>query len=214
MKIIIIGGGKIGEALSRLLIKEKHDIVLIEKDEKRAEALAEKLDALVLHGDGSEAGILKDANLEEPDTIIAMTGDDKTNLMICELAKSSKVSNIVARINDITNEGVFMKIGISSIINTTNSAVFDFKKAIERPGKILSGFVAGEKAEVFEVVISETSKFAGRSVGDVSKKFSIGAINRNGELVIPTHKTKLRDGDIITICAPLGEIKKIEKDIR
>ncbi|MBN2101840.1 MAG: NAD-binding protein [Candidatus Aenigmarchaeota archaeon] len=213
MKIVIVGGGKVGEALSKLLIKEKHDIVLIEKDEKRAEALAEKLDALVLHGDGSEASILKDANLEESDAIIAMTGDDKTNLMVCELAKSSKVSNIVARINDTSNEGVFMKIGISSIINTTNSAVLDFKKAIERPGKILSGFVAGEKAEVFEIVINEKSKFAGRTVEDIAKKFSISAINRNGELVIPTHRTKLRDGDIITICAPLGEIRKIEKEI-
>lgn len=213
MKIVIVGGGKVGEALSKLLIKEKHDIVLIEKDEKRAEVLAEKLDALVLHGDGSEASILKDANLEESDAIIAMTGDDKTNLMVCELAKSSKVPNIVARINDTTNEGVFMKIGISSIINTTNSAVLDFKQAIERPGKILSGFVAGEKAEVFEIVINEKSKFTGRIIEDVAKKFSIAAINRNGELVIPTYKTKLREGDIITICAPLGEIRRIEKEI-
>jgi len=156
---------------------------------------------------------LKDANLEESHAIIAMTGDDKTNLMICELAKSSKVPNIVARINDTTNEGVFMKIGISSIINTTNSAVLDFKQAIERPGKILSGFVAGGKAEVFEMVINEKSKFVDRTVGDVTKKFSIAAINRNGELIIPAHKTKLREGDIITICSPLGEIRKIEKEI-
>ncbi len=213
MKIVIIGGGKVGEALSKLLIKEKHDVIIVEKDEKRAEVLAEKLDALVLHGDGSEADILKDANIEESNAVIAMTGDDKTNLMICELAKTSKVSNIVARINDTTNEGVFMKIGISSIINTTNSAVLDLKQAIERPGKILSGFVAGEKAEVFEIVINEKSKFIGKNVSEAANKFSIAAINRNGELIIPTSKTKLREGDIITICAPLGEIRRIEKEI-
>lgn len=211
MKIVIIGGGKVGEALSKLLVREKNDVVVIEKNEKRAEDLAEKLDVLVLHGDGSESDILKDANVDDSDAVIAMTGDDKTNLMICEIAKSSKVQNIVARLNETDNEGVFMKIGISSIINTTTSAVLDFKQAIERPGKILAGFVAGEKAEVFEIVITEKSKYAGKTVVDTAKKFSIGAINRNGELLIPTHKTKLREGDIITICAPLGELKKIEK---
>ncbi|NOX71866.1 MAG: NAD(P)-binding domain-containing protein [Candidatus Micrarchaeota archaeon] len=213
MKIVIVGGGKVGEALAKLLVKEKHDVVIIEKDEKRAETLAEKIDALILHGDGSESAILKDADIDESDAVIAMTGDDKTNLMICEIAKSSKIPNIVARINDTTNEGVFMKIGISSIINTTNSAVLDFKQAIERPGKILSGFVAGEKAEVFEIVINEKSRFIGKAVNDAAKKFSIAAINRNGELIIPTPKTKLREGDIITICAPLGEVKRIEKEI-
>ncbi|MCK4532001.1 MAG: NAD-binding protein, partial [Candidatus Aenigmarchaeota archaeon] len=58
MKVIVVGGGRIGEALSRLLIKEKHDVVVVEKDEKLAEELAEKLDALVLHGDGTDKNIL------------------------------------------------------------------------------------------------------------------------------------------------------------
>ena len=214
MKVVIVGGGKVGEALANLLVKEKHDVVIIEKDEKRAETLAEKIDALVLHGDGSEAAILKDANIDEADAVITMTGDDKTNLMVCEIAKSSKISNIVARINDTSNEGVFMKIGISSIINTTNSAVLDFKQAIERPGKILSGFVAGEKAEVFEIVINEKSKFVGKSLADAAKSFSIAAINRNGELIIPKAKTKLQEGDIITVCAPLEDVRRVEKEIR
>ena len=211
MKVIIAGGGKVGEALSRLLVKEKHDVIIIERDEKRAETLAERLDALILHGDGSASEILKDANIDESDAVIAMTGDDKTNLMICEIAKSSKIPNIVARINDTANEAVFMKIGISSIINTTNSAVLDFKRAIERPGKILAGFVAGERAEVFEIAVSEKSKFIGETVDAAAKRFSIAAINRNGELIIPNSKTKLHEGDIITVCSPLGELKKIEK---
>lgn len=211
MKIIIVGGGSLGEALTEALIKEKNDVVVIEKDEKLAEVLAEKLDALVLHGDGSDIKILKDADYENSDSLVAMTGDDKTNLMVCEMAKSGGVKNIITRINDSSNETIFTKAGISNIINTTTAAVMAFKRSLEKPGKQLVSLVGGGKGQIFEVNIKKGSSFMGKTVSEVSKGFVICSLYRDDEFEIPKQKTKIKEGDILTICSPLKKVKKIEK---
>jgi trk system potassium uptake protein TrkA len=211
MKVIVVGGGKIGEALSQLLVKEKHDVVVIEKDEKLAEQLAERLDALVLHGDGSDKNILKDANIEKVDVVVAVSGDDKTNLMVCEFAKDVNVPNIIARINQSDNEGIFTKIGVTNLINTTTAAILEFKKAMEKPGKQLINLIAGGKGEVFEASIGKGSKLANKKVVDVSKGFTVACIYRDDKYIVPKPETKLEEGDILTICSPLEEVKKIEK---
>jgi len=213
MKVIVVGGGTIGEALAGLLIKEKHDVVVIEKDEKLAEDLAEKLDALVLHGDGTDKNILKDANIGNVDAVVSVTSDDKTNLMICEVAKGVNVPNIIARINQSDNEGIFTKIGITNLINTTNTAILAFKKALEKPGKQLINLVAGGKGEVFEISVGKDSKFANKTIANIAKGFTVAFIYRNDKLMTPKMETKLKEGDILTICSPLEEVKKIEKMI-
>lgn len=211
MKVIVVGGGKIGEALSQLLIKEKHDVVVIERDEKLAEELAERLDALVLHGDGSDKNILKDADIKKADVVVAVSGDDKTNLMVCEFAKEINVPNIIARINQSDNEGIFTKIGITNLINTTTTAVLAFKKAMEKPGKQLINLIAGGKGEIFEVSIGKDSKFVKKKLGEVSKGFTVACIYRDGKYIIPKPEAKIKEGDILTISSPLEEVKKIEK---
>lgn len=211
MKIIVVGGGKIGNSLTQLLAKEKRDVILVERDKNLAEDLAEKLDALVICGDGSDRKILKDANINSADAVVAATGDDKTNLMICELAKSVNVPTIVTRLNDSSNESIFSKLGISGIINTTSSAILAFKKVLEVPGKKLISVIGGDKAEIFDLTISEKSKFANQLVGEAAKNFVIAAISRDGEIIMPKIGTKIQEGDILTICAPTEEIKKIEK---
>lgn len=213
MKIIVAGGGKIGKALTQLLVKEKRDVILIEKDKNLAEDLAEKLDALIICGDGSDRKILKDANISSADAVVAVTGDDKTNLMICEVAKTVNVPVIVTRLNDFSNESIFSNLGISGIINTTSSAILAFKKVLEVPGKKLISVIGGNKAEIFDLTISEKSKFANQLVGEISKNFVIAAINRDGEIIVPKVGTKIQEGDILTICAPIEEVKKIEKMI-
>ena len=211
MKVVIIGGGKLGEALAQLLIKEKHDVVVIEKNEKLAEELAEKLDALVLHGDGSNKNILKDANIQDVDAVVAVTGDDKTNLMVCEIAKNANVPTIITRINNSENETIFTKIGISNIIDTTRLSVLAFKQALERPGKQLTNIVAGGKGEVFEVSVREDSKIIGKKISEFAKNFVVAFVYRDDKCFIPKPDTKVKEGDILTIFSPVEEVRKIEK---
>lgn len=211
MKVILVGGGKIGEALSELLIKEKHDVVVIEKDEKLAEELAEKLDALVLHGDGSDKNILKDADIEKADVVAAVSGDDKTNLMVCEFAKEINVKNIISRINQSDNEGIFSKIGVTNLINTTTTAILAFKKAMEKPGKQLISLIAGGKGEVFEISVGKDSEFLKKTVEEISKGFTVACVYRKDKYMLPKPDMKIKEGDILTICSPLEAVKKIEK---
>jgi trk system potassium uptake protein TrkA len=209
LKIIIAGGGGLGSKLAELCIKEKHDVVLVEKEEKVAETLGEKLDALVLKGDASERKLLMDADIEHTDALVAVTSDDKTNLMICEVAKDFKVPKIVARVNETESDEVFLKLGITASINTTTAVVFAFKKALEKAGERLVGLVAGEKIEIFEKVVSNKSKINGKSIMDVQNSFVIGAAYRNGELIKLKPETKLREGDVLVVCVPIEEIKKV-----
>ena len=170
MRVVIVGGGNIGKRLAAILAKEKNDVILIEKDEKRAEALAESLDALVLHGDGTDRKILRDGSVKKSDALIAMTGDDKTNLLVCEIAKDFKVPTIVSRIADSSNDAIFSKLGITASINTTVSSVLAFKRVIEEPGKKLINQVAGDKAEVFERSVDSKARIVNKKVGEFSKE--------------------------------------------
>lgn len=210
MKVVLVGCGEIGEALSKLLIKERHDVVVIEKSEKLAEELAERLDALVLHGDGSDKNILKDANIEKADVVFAVSGDDKTNLIACEFAKEAKVPNIIARLNKQESERLFARAGIGNIVNATETAVAAFKKAMERPGKQLVSLTAGGEGEIIEISIRRDSKLANKKVGNVSDDFIIACIYRDDKLLIPKPETEIKEGDILTICFPAKHLKKIE----
>jgi len=210
MKIVIVGGGKLGEAFSRLLTKERHDVVLIENKEALAEELADRLDALVLYGDGSDRRLLKDANIESADAVVAITGDDKTNLAVCEIAKDSKVANIIARINQQDSERAFARLGVTALVDATATALLAFKKLVEKPGKQLVNFVAGGKGEIFEIMVRKESKFSGRTVSETAKDFTIACIYRDDKIIVPKPETKIREGDVLTICAPLEEVKKIE----
>ena len=210
MHLIIAGGGRIGAKIADLSVKEKADVVIIEKEETRAEELGEKLDALVLKGDASNNKILKDAGIENCDALVALTSDDKTNLMVCEVAKSFKVPIIVARINESSSEPIFMKLGITASINTTVSAVLAFKKALEKSNKKLIDLVAGEKAVVFERIVPRKCKIVNKKIKQVTNNFVIAAIYRGGDYIKPKPDTEIREEDVLTICAPVDDVRSID----
>ena len=212
MKVIIVGGGRLGSDMARLLVKEKHSVVVVEKDEKRAEYLGENLDALVLHGDGTDRKILQDSSIKKSDALIAMTNDDKSNLLVCEIAKDFKVPKIVSRVVDSSNDPIFSKLGITASINTTVSAMLAFKRVLEKPGKKTVTLLAGEKAEVSEHSVDGKSGILGKKVGDYSKeRFTIAAIFRNGEFLKATPKQAFQQGDVVIVVAPLEQVQRVNK---
>jgi trk system potassium uptake protein TrkA len=212
MKVIIVGGGVLGYNLAELLVKEKHKVVVVEKNEARADYLGENLDALVLHGDGTDRKILRDGGVKKSNVLIAMTANDKTNLLVCEIAKDFKVPTIVSRIADSSNDAIFSKLGITASINTTVSSVLAFKRVLDEPGKKVINLVAGGKAEVFERSVDSKSRVLNRKVGDFSKeKYNIAAIFRNGELVKAGSKEVIQQGDTLIVVAPVEEVQNVDK---
>ena len=134
MRVIIAGGGDMGKGYAEALLREGHDAVIIEKDERRAEALAEAVDALVMHGDATEKGILRDADTGSCDAFAALTGDDKANLLAALAAIELGAGKVAARVNDPKNEEAFRKEGVKLVINTTAMAISFLSKAFAQPG--------------------------------------------------------------------------------
>jgi len=115
MRVIIVGGGEIARKMALRLSGEKKDVVVIEKDPEKAESLAKQLDALVIHGDGTEKEILMDADAEKCDVFFAISDDDKTNLLAAGAAKALGIEAVVAAANRPENENAFRKAGVKVV---------------------------------------------------------------------------------------------------
>jgi len=121
MFIIIGGGGKVGYYLTQALLEQGHEVVLIEQASRKAAALTEKLGNVVMEGDAADATTLENAGIVRADIVIAVTGHDEDNLVICQMAKRKfKVGRTIARINNPKNERIFERLGIDTTVSTTN----------------------------------------------------------------------------------------------
>ncbi len=128
MRVIIAGGGEFGTRLAEELSRG-NEVIVVERDESRAEYLGEKLHSIVLYGSATDKTVLRHASAEKCDSLVAATGDDKINSAVCELAKSFGIKKIVSRLSDPSNEGMFSGTGAVTI-NLMDSAVKDFMKSI------------------------------------------------------------------------------------
>lgn len=196
MKIIIIGGGTTGLTLANLL-GEEHDVTIVEGDEELAKEIADKTHALVVQGDGGDISVLKEANLAEADAIIS-TADDKTNLMVCQIAKSEEIKRIVTLVNDPKNEELFTKLGISHLVSAVGTNVTAIKRMLYQVGdaRIIAQLGQGE-VQIVELIISEESPLIGKPME--IKNASIAAIYRSGELLIPKKDSFFEKGDLLVV---------------
>ena len=123
MYIIIVGGGKVGYYLAKTLAPEKHKLVLIEEDGQLCDKIAGELNDLgvgLINGDGTDINYLKDAEIENADILIAVTGYDQNNLVACQLAKNYfTVPRTIARVNNPKNIKVFKRLGVDSVVSST-----------------------------------------------------------------------------------------------
>jgi trk system potassium uptake protein TrkA len=210
MYIVIIGGGVAGNTLATHLTGEGHEVVIVERDEERAKTLAEGTDALVIHGDGSEPEILKDAGIEKADAVAILTRDDNTNLTIIQILKKFDVKRIVARVNDPNKQDLYIGLDIAAAISPISAMVSFFKNALTL-GKVRSLVsIAKGKAEIIELTVSN-EKIEGKRIEDINlpKSAMIGLIYRNGELIIPSGEETLRINDLLTIITKTEAVKEV-----
>ncbi len=212
MKIILVGGGEVGLTTANVLSTKEHDLVLIESDEKRAKQVANSIDALVIHGDGTDLATLKDAGANDADAIAAVTDDDKTNLMVCEIAKSLDVKKIIARVNKSENEELFTKLGITGVVPTVGLAVTKINNLLTelRSERIIYKFGKGD-VQVLAITIPKESKLVGKPAE--IKNSIVGVIYRDGEMMLPKESTKIKEEDVIVLTAKTKNLKSIRNQI-
>lgn len=198
MKIIIVGATQSGKTLVNSLSQDKHDITIIESDEKLAKDLAKKVDALVITGESTDLVILRDAKIEEADALIAATNDDKTNLMVCEIAKSENIAKIISIVNNVGDEELFTKLGITTIIPVVELVVTQVKRALyAKHGVSILASIGGGSVEVLEISVNEKSHLIGKKA--TIEGVVVGAIYRAGKLMIADPNAIVNEGDVLLI---------------
>lgn len=213
MNIIIVGGGKIGYYLTRTLMPYKHRITLIEINNNKCERIANELDIPVLNGDGTDVEVLRSAGAAEGDAVIAVTGKDEDNLVICQLAKSAfKVVTTIARVNNPKNIEVFSILGVDTTISSTSMIAEVIEQKLDHTGiKSLIKLRDGEFV-ISEIDIMRDCPIKDKSLREIKlpNKFTIIAVIREGQVLIPNGDTEIKQDDLVIA----GSQKKDQPELK
>jgi len=214
--IVIVGGGNIGLHLAQTIEREMKNVSLklIETNRKRAEFVQEQLvSAIVLNGDALDPEILSEANVRRAETIVALTNDDEVNILSSLLAKGQGSETAITLINNPVFSNLMTSLGVDVVVDPRATTVSEILRHIRR-GRIrgLHSFQDGA-AEVVEGEALETSKLVGKELRDVKlpQGTIIGAIMREGKVVIPRGTTVIKPNDRVVIFALSNAVRKVEE---
>ena len=207
MYVLIAGGGKVGTNLTRSLLQAGHEVTLIEQKPYRYEKLEAEFEHQVIRGDATELFVLERAGIRRPpDLLVAATGDDEDNIIICQLAREKfGVKSVIARINDPRNQPYFDLLGISPTVSATGAILALIEHEVPEHGLIHLLELRKENLEIVEVTIDDHANAKGKRVGSLRLPEGARLISvvRDGNAEIPDDSTQLQPGDqVLAILEP------------
>ena len=198
MYIIIVGGGKIGYYLAKELLEDQHEVLIIEQDAEKCAQIADDLGEVVMLGDGCEAATLERAGMARADMVIALTGDDEDNLVVCQVAKHKfDVPHTVARINNPKNESLFKKLGIDATISSTSVILAHIEQELPSHPLIPLMTLKGG-LEIVEIKIPPDAQVVGRPIKGIllpQQSLITIIVGSDGQARLPTGDTIIQAGD-------------------
>jgi trk system potassium uptake protein TrkA len=215
-RIVVIGGGNVGQRVAHALEKDdrRMRIKVIERNRSVAEEAADALErTIVLNGDGLDSILLNEAGIGRADAVLAITDDDKTNMLAAVRAKSMGCKMAIALINDPTMVPMMGALGIDAHINPRATTVSSILRHI-RHGRVRDVYSIGDaEAEIIEAQVLNTSPIAGQRVRDINfpEGVLIGGVLKNGEMLKPTGGLRIEDGDILAIFALAKDVPELER---
>jgi len=210
MYIIVIGGGRVGYYLTKALLDEEHEVLLVEKNATICENVVEELGSVCIRGDGCEAATLDEIGTGRADMLIAVTGDDEDNLVACQVAKHKfNVPRTIARIGNPKNETFFKKLGIDVTISSTNIILEHIEEVVPTHPLTHLLEIRDKGLEIVEVKIPSDSTTVGKPVKELSlppgSVLSL-IIRKARKPIVPTANTILQAEDqIIAVTSPESE---------
>jgi len=215
-RVVVIGAGNVGLTVARALESqpERVRVKVIERDRARAEIAADALErTIVLHGDGMESEILAEAGIDKADAVLAVTDDDKVNLLVSVRAKAMGCKIAIALINDPSLAPLMDHLGIDAHINPRATTVSSILRHV-RHGRVRSIYTIGDgEAEVIEAQVLSTSPMAGKTISNVDfpEGALVGAVVKTGKLIKPVGSTLLETGDLLVIFALKKDVPEVER---
>jgi trk system potassium uptake protein TrkA len=215
-RVVIVGGGNVGLAVATALEgrAERLRAKMIEKNRACAERAADTLErTIVLNGDGLNMDLLAEAGVDRADAILAVTDDDKTNLLASVRAKQAGCKMAISLVNDPTLVPLMDPLDIDAYINPRSTTVSSILRHI-RHGRVRGVYSIGDaEAEVIEAQILSPSPLAGKEIREIDfpEGVLVGAVMKKGEVVKPTGSTKIDEGDVIVVFAMASEVPAVEQ---
>lgn len=218
MKVIIIGGGKVGFSMGQMLSAENHNVVLIEQSPERQQILEDTLDIQVIGGSGSSTSVLESAGVHDADMLLAVTEYDELNMVACQLAKKYGAKTTVARVRnpeylEVKEFSLNNLMGIDLIINPERVTAQEIAEIVRSPEALNVDYYADGKVQMLELELKEHSPLLNKQLKhlDASIPYNIVSIAREHTMIVPSGDDILKLGDHICLMARTADMKAVEK---
>ena len=212
MYIIVVGAGKVGWNLARELLEKEHEVTVIENDRRRYLVVEQELEHAVQYGDATELWVLERAGIQRADLVVAVTGDDEDNLLICQVAKEKYLcERIIARVNNPRNLDHFKLLGIQPAVSATDLILRLIEHEVPQYGLVHLLDLPAERLEIIEIEVTRGAPAAAKQVKDIDIPDGslIISVLRGGSGFVPKGDTVVQAGDEVLVVLDPG----LEADI-
>ena len=212
MYIIVVGAGKVGWNLARELLEKEHEVTVIESERSRYLTVEQELEHAIQYGDATELWVLERAGIQRADLVVAVTGDDEDNLLICQVAKEKYLcERIIARVNNPRNRPYFELLGIQPVVSATDLILRLIEHEVPSYGLVHLLDLRDEQLEIIEVEVGQGAPAAGRKVAEVELPDGslIISVLRNGRGFVPKADTVIDAGDEVLLVLDPGLEERI-----
>jgi trk system potassium uptake protein TrkA len=196
--VVVVGGGKVGYHLTKSLLNEGQEVLVIEKDQAKASRMTRELGATVIHGDGAEVATLAEGGVERADVVAAVTGHDEDNLIIAQVAKSRfDVPRTVVRINNPRNEFIFERLGIDATVSATQVILSVIQQSLPAHPFVHLLTLQEGGIEFVELHLQKAAPGVGKTMRNMSlpPDTAVPLLVRAGRAVFIQPETELQEDD-------------------
>jgi trk system potassium uptake protein TrkA len=207
MYVIVVGAGKVGWNLARELIDKGNELTVVENDRGRFATVEEELEHAVQFGDGSELWVLERAGIERADLVIAVTGDDEDNILICQVAREKYgVERVISRCNNPRNLQHFELLGVKPAVSATDLILRLIEHEVPKVGLLHLLDLPQERLEIIELEVRPGSPAVDREVRElgVPDGSLVISILRDGSGFVPLADSVIREGDEVLLVLDTG----------
>src|SRR5256884_8830822 len=198
MYVIIVGAGEVGRNHARELIAKEHEVTLIESSRESYPALEEEFEHAVVYGDAAELWVLERSGIQRADLVIAVTGDDEDNILVCQVAKEKYLCDrVIARVNNPRNHDHFRLLGIMPAVSATDLILRLIEHEVPRYGLVHLLALEEERLEIIELEVNPDAPTVGERISDISlpEGSLIISVLREGSGFVPKPDTVIEAGD-------------------